>query len=157
MRSKTGLLVILATSLLLSGCQQTRGNNSTTGALIGGVTGALAASHIGKGSGRVAASMIGAMAGAVIGSEIGQYMDELDKQRYNEAFTQASSAPIGREIHWKNADNGHYGSVKPIREGRANSGEYCREYQSQVTIGGKVQNAYGTACRRPDGSWEVMS
>ncbi len=33
---------------------------------------------------------------------------------------------------------------------------YCREYQTQVTIAGKPQNAYGTACRKPDGSWQIQ-
>lgn len=33
---------------------------------------------------------------------------------------------------------------------------YCREYQTQVTIAGQPQNAYGTACRKPDGSWQIQ-
>ena len=33
---------------------------------------------------------------------------------------------------------------------------YCREYQRRVTIGGKVQDSYGTACLQPDGSWKVV-
>ena len=32
---------------------------------------------------------------------------------------------------------------------------YCREYQRNVTIGGRVQNMYGTACLQPDGSWRT--
>lgn len=39
----------------------------------------------------------------------------------------------------------------PAREGR-----YCRGYQKRVTVGGRVERAYGTACRRPDGSWELI-
>ena len=39
----------------------------------------------------------------------------------------------------------------------ASAGEtYCREYQTQVTIAGQPQNAYGTACRKPDGSWQIQ-
>lgn len=34
---------------------------------------------------------------------------------------------------------------------------YCREFTKVVTIGGRAQNAYGKACRQPDGSWQVVS
>ena len=33
---------------------------------------------------------------------------------------------------------------------------YCREYQHTVTIDGKQEKAYGTACRQPDGSWKIQ-
>ncbi len=33
----------------------------------------------------------------------------------------------------------------------------CREVQTTVTIGGKPQQAYGTACRQPDGSWRFTN
>lgn len=36
-------------------------------------------------------------------------------------------------------------------------GEYCREYTKNVNIGGKIQQAYGTACQLPDGTWKIMS
>lgn len=40
---------------------------------------------------------------------------------------------------------------------QAGNGDYCREYTRQITIGNQVQMAYGTACQRPDGWWEVVS
>lgn len=40
---------------------------------------------------------------------------------------------------------------------RANSGQYCREYQSTVRIAGHYENSYGTACQEPDGSWHVVN
>lgn len=36
------------------------------------------------------------------------------------------------------------------------SQQHCREFQKQVVVGGRLQNAYGVACYRPDGSWEVV-
>ena len=36
-------------------------------------------------------------------------------------------------------------------------GQYCREYQSQVNVGGRMQYGYGTACQQPDGSWRVVN
>jgi hypothetical protein len=40
---------------------------------------------------------------------------------------------------------------------RAPSGQYCREYQSTVTVGGQPQPSYGTACLQPDGTWRVVN
>lgn len=34
--------------------------------------------------------------------------------------------------------------------------EYCREYTRTVYIGSNVQEAYGTACLQPDGSWMIV-
>jgi hypothetical protein len=34
---------------------------------------------------------------------------------------------------------------------------YCREYTSNVDIGGRLVQTYGTACLQPDGSWRIVS
>lgn len=158
MKIKSACIILMTTLCMLgnSGCSQTRGNNQTTGAILGGVTGALAANSIGKGSGRVAATMLGAFVGTVVGSELGAYLDEIDQQKADEAFVAATRAPVGRTIRWNNPNSGHHGTVTTIRDGMASNGEYCREFQSKIMVGGKEQDAYGTACRRPDGSWEII-
>lgn len=33
----------------------------------------------------------------------------------------------------------------------------CREFQQNVVIDGKRQQAHGTACRQPDGSWRIVN
>lgn len=33
---------------------------------------------------------------------------------------------------------------------------YCREFTRDVKIGGKHEQAYGIACRQPDGSWQIV-
>lgn len=35
--------------------------------------------------------------------------------------------------------------------------DYCREYTRTVTIGGRPEHAYGTACLQPDGQWLIVS
>lgn len=32
----------------------------------------------------------------------------------------------------------------------------CQEYTKKVTIGGETQTIYGTACRQPDGTWDIV-
>ena len=34
--------------------------------------------------------------------------------------------------------------------------DYCREYESLVTINGVSQRSHGIACYRPDGSWRII-
>ena len=39
---------------------------------------------------------------------------------------------------------------------RDSSGQTCREYQTTVNVGGRLRDAYGTACLQPDGDWRVV-
>jgi hypothetical protein len=53
-----------------------------------------------------------------------------------------------------------YASPPPgriVREGRDTAGNYCREYQSNSSIDGRAVPTYGTACLRPDGSWQIVN
>jgi len=151
---KKQLAIILTTSFLLTSCQFT---NQDGGTLLGGATGALIGSTIGGGTGKGVAIAGGAILGALLGSKIGQSLDEQDKQRVN-ATTQQSleSAKSGQTTTWQNPDTGHSGTVTPQKAYKRKDGEYCREYSQTVTIGGETHKAYGTACRRPDGTWEMV-
>lgn len=40
---------------------------------------------------------------------------------------------------------------------RTQQGQYCREYQATVVVGGVPQASYGTACLMPDGVWRVVN
>jgi hypothetical protein len=39
----------------------------------------------------------------------------------------------------------------------AEAGDYCREYQKSIRVGGHIESGYGTACMQPDGSWMIVS
>lgn len=85
-------------------------------------------------------------------------LDNLNEQQQREheaAQVRATTAPIGERIIWK--DGSASGSVTATREGTSTRGRYCREFLQEVTIGGRTEQAYGTACRQPDGSWEVIA
>jgi surface antigen len=43
-----------------------------------------------------------------------------------------------------------------MRDGTDAAGTWCREYRTTVTVGGLAQQAFGTACRQPDGTWKVV-
>lgn len=78
-----------------------------------------------------------------------------EQQRLHEAAqVRATKANVGEVIMWE--DGNAYGSVTTTRRGTSSTGRPCREFQQTVTIGGKTEQAYGTACMNPDGSWEVV-
>lgn len=162
MRMKLFSVVVLAGGLALAGCAEQGGPGTKqtigggAGALLGGLAGA-AVGKSGSSATRAAATGIGAVAGLIIGSEIGRSMDDTDRQRAHQAAEQAHQAPIGEEITWNNPDSGNYGTVTPTRDGQNQSGQYCREYRTTVNVGGKVEEAYGTACQQADGTWKIVS
>ncbi|MFQ5775400.1 MAG: RT0821/Lpp0805 family surface protein [Kiloniellaceae bacterium] len=157
MRFKT-MLAAAAIALTTAACAQNGqyGTKQTVGALGGAALGGWAGSQIGSGTGKLAATAAGVLIGALVGSEIGRTMDEVDKQKAERAYTQATTAPVGQTISWSNPETGNYGSVTPVREGTKETGEYCREFQQTVVVGGQEEQAYGIACRKPDGSWEIQ-
>lgn len=149
--------IALAAALALAGCANGPGPKQSVGTVGGAVLGGLAGSQIGGGSGRLWATGAGAVLGALVGSEIGKSLDRAD-QMYMTQTTQATleHSRTGATSSWENPDNGHYGTVTPIDTYQRRDGRYCREFQQTVTIGGRYERAYGTACRQPDGSWEVV-
>ncbi len=82
------------------------------------------------------------------------YMTAAQQRAHESAQITATSAPIGQTIRWN--ESGLKGNVTATREGTSSSGRYCREFRQAVTVGGKVEETYGTACRQPDGAWEII-
>jgi surface antigen len=155
---KIALMFVLALGLSVSGCTTTDdwGTKQTLGTGGGAVLGGLAGSQMGKGTGRLWATGAGVLLGALAGGEIGHSLDEADRAAVERAQTQAYTAPVGEPISWNNPDSGHSGTIVAVRDGTSSSGRYCREYQQTIVVGGQKQSGYGTACRQPDGSWEVV-
>lgn len=46
--------------------------------------------------------------------------------------------------------------VSPAAPQTAQAPATCREFQQTITVGGTPQEAYGTTCLQPDGSWKVV-
>lgn len=148
-----------AIALTAAACENSSlgGTKQTIGTLGGAAAGGLFGAQFGSGSGQLAATAAGALLGAFIGSEIGRTMDEVDRQKAESAYQQATTAPVGETISWSNPNTGNSGTVTPTREGQSTTGAYCREFQQTVIIGGKEEQAYGVACRQPDGAWEIRN
>src|SRR5262245_43539210 len=147
--------VVALAACVLAGCETVNGNPRTAiGGLGGAAVGGLIAAAAGGGGTAIAASVIG---GALVGGLAGNLLDDRDKRMANEAAQRAfETAPSGKAVAWTNPDSGHSGTITPVRTYESN-GRYCREFQQTVTIGGRPENSFGTACRMPDGAWQIVS
>ncbi len=128
--------------------------NQAVGTLSGALIGGLAGSAFGSGGGRVAATLAGAAIGGLIGGAIGADLDEQERQLAYEA--QFVAFDSGRPRRWRGEREDVYGEVIPAPAYRTAAG-YCREYTHTIYIGGRPQRGHGTACRGPDGSWQIVS
>ncbi len=149
--SVTGLAMVLS----LAACQS---DNEVAGALLGGTTGAVIGNQFGKGDGNKAAIALGAIIGASVGQAIGASLDQTSRQRVGQSTREALAT--NQAITWDNPQNAGgaaRGVTRITREGRQADGRLCREYLNTVVIGGQQEQAYGTACRNADGSWELIS
>jgi surface antigen len=120
------------------------------GAVAGGVTGY----QFGGGHGKAAAVIGGTIIGALIGGNIGRSMDDLDQNCVGQIL---EHAPPNQPITWRDQGGAGRYEVIPSPAYQDRQGRYCREYQSTATIGGQSQPTYGTACRQPDGSWQIVN
>jgi surface antigen len=148
---------VLITGLSLMACE-TQGPKEKGGTVVGAVAGGLLGSTIGKGSGKAIAIGAGVLLGGIIGSEVGKSLDRADRAHMHRTTQQSlETQRSGQTSTWRNPDSQHSGTVTPTRSYQRDDGRPCREFQQTVTIGGRTERAYGTACRQPDGSWKIVS
>lgn len=144
----------LVVAFLATACESPKQAIGTVG---GGALGAWAGSTIGKGSGNIVATAVGAVVGALAGGYIGGQLDKADRERAERTAQQAlEGSKSGQASQWRNPDNGNSGTFIPRKTYQTPQGRYCREYTHTILIGGKKQEAHGTACRCPDGTWEIV-
>jgi surface antigen len=152
------IVAFFAIAVTAAGCA--RGGPSggeVAGGAGGAVLGGLAGSQIGSGSGRLIATGAGAVIGALVGSEIGRRLSEGDQERLTRTTQDTlENNRTGQSSTWENPDTGHRGTVTPTETYQTEQGRYCREFQQTIYVGGEPEQAYGTACRQPDGSWKIV-
>jgi surface antigen len=129
-------------------------NKTTGGALVGAALGGLLGSQLGgRGDGRLATTAIGVLAGAWLGSKLGTSLDQADQMAIGRSTRRALDT--GRPVAWQNPDTGVSADVTPRRPWRARSGETCRDFERSVTVDGETERGLATACRLPNGDWQV--
>lgn len=141
-----------------SACNEPSPLAKLVGITLGGLAGGYGGSHIGQGNGRLAAIGVGAVAGAAVGNA-------LVSQKHNSpgcythpsnAVQRALNAPVGQAVKWDDYQYDEQGVSKSISQYRTQQNLTCREYVSDVLIGGRRETVYGTACLQPDGQWRIV-
>ncbi len=162
-------LSVLALSLLIAatacspqygpgqGAGGTGYSKQQVGTLLGGIGGGIIGSNVGKGKGNTAAIIGGALLGSMAGSSIGESLDRADLQYLNSSTQNAlEGTTTGTTSRWINPDSGNNGTVTPTKTFQNAGGQYCREFSQTIVVGGQKQDAFGTACRQPDGAWNIV-
>lgn len=151
---KRCIALIVLITFCICGCMANMGSKQGTGTILGAGTGALLGAQVGGGRGRLIAVAIGTLAGALMGQEIGRSLDRADQAAMERTAHEAlESNQSNKTSTWRNPDSGNAGTITPVKTYQTPEGRYCREYTQTVVIAGEEQQAYGTACRQPDGSW----
>ncbi|MBV8938980.1 MAG: glycine zipper 2TM domain-containing protein [Alphaproteobacteria bacterium] len=164
--STRSLIALAATASLLVACTQPNGapnsgvmnggglNKQDVGTGLGAVGGALLGSQIGRGHGQIVGAVGGALLGGLLGNQIGKSLDNADMAAYNATSQRAlETAQPGQAMPWQTQHAS--GVVIPSNYYQNANGQYCREYTQRISVGGQTQEGYGTACRQPDGSWQL--
>lgn len=145
------VVAVAASTLALAGCQGM--TKEDQGALAGAAVGGAVGHNFGSGTGKALATFGGAVLGAFAGSSIGRKLDVYDEMQAQRALEYNRT---GDATSWENPDTGKHVTFVPTETYQQESGRYCREYRTEVEVGNQVEEAYGTACRQPDGSWEIV-
>lgn len=61
--------------------------------------------------------------------------------------------PDGSTGRWTNAGSGHSGAITPTGTYLSDSGHFCRDYQEDLSLGGKSAQFRHTACRDDKAGW----
>lgn len=136
------------------GISQGTCNRALLGKVLGGATGAAIGSQIGRGNGNTAAIIGGTILGVIVGGNIGQSMDRVDQGCVGQILEHASD---GRSIAWTDTNNGGRYRVTPDKPYQTSQGQYCRKYLTTAVIDGYDRQIYSTACRQPNGTWQMVN
>lgn len=129
-------------------------NRKLLGQVLGGAAGAAIGSQIGGGRGNTAAIIGGSILGVIVGGNIGQSMDRVDQGCVGQILEHASD---GRQIAWTDPNNGGQYQVRPDKPYKNRDGQYCRQYLTNAVIDGYPQQVKSTACRQPNGIWQMVN
>ncbi len=141
-------------------CEQERQNRQVGGLLIGALAGGLLGNAVSGRGNRGTGTAVGAIIGGAIGVGVGgQNLDCEDRNYVERAYYDGFERGRPHSTYrWDNPRTGNYGSMRVgdyYHDNRRN--ERCATYSQTIWVQGRPQDATGYACRRQDGTWEIIS
>lgn len=139
-------------------CERQRANNQVGGLVFGAIAGGLIGNAVSNRGSRGGGTAVGAILGGALGAGIASNLDCDDRyyvhQTYYDGFERGYS---NRTYQWRNPNSGHHGAFRVGDYYRGQAGQRCATYAQTIWIQGRPERARGYACRRGDGSWEIVS
>lgn len=146
--------VLLSLLGLLLGCSNGSGTqNADMGKIIGGITGAYIGSEVTKGDSRFVGTAAGALIGSYIGEQIGSSIDKENRQKMGWVLENQRS---NSAVKWVDPDTNQVYEMVPQKSYHSKK-RVCRPFKLVMHIDGKKYYQKGVACRRRDGTWELIS
>ncbi|KKN24841.1 hypothetical protein LCGC14_0890810 [marine sediment metagenome] len=165
--------IFLALALFAAVPQASAG---TLGCLLGAAAGGFGGAQIGKGNGQLAAVAAGTLLGCGAGSSIQNSDQRRYQPQYQRPYQPRYQPYYGQRNGYMNYSYDRRRVIysqprprylpQPVYRSRYQPEQWqpqrqlqqaCREFQTEVNIGGRLQPAYGRACYQPDGSWRIVS
>ena len=136
-------------------CEQQREGNTAGGAIVGAIAGGLFGNAISHGHG--AGTAVGAIAGGLLGASIGGSMSCNDQRyAYNVYYSGFEAGRPHHRYDWRSPYDSAYGYMEVGDYYRGPEGRRCATYTQRIYVNGRPEVASGHACRRPNGSWEML-
>ena len=141
MRSNLIAMMLGASLITTSACASKSGTGAAAGAVGGGVVGGVVGGRTGL--------LVGAALGGLLGYGAGKAIEEEDRRQM--AYALEANQPV----EWRNPETGYQYQLQPTRT-IVEQGRECREFRMFADVGDRPEEVHGTACRQPDGSWEML-
>ena len=149
---------LVAAGFLVTACTSEMRDRpkETAGTVIGAIGGGLAGAQFGGGKGTVVTAIIGTLLGGWLGSEAGKSLDRADQEHAQSTTRQTlEQNPPGQTSTWYDPNSGNSGTITPSATRRLQSGVECRDFESTITIDGRMEKSRGLACKQDDGTWRI--
>ncbi|MEO0961088.1 MAG: glycine zipper 2TM domain-containing protein [Pseudomonadota bacterium] len=158
----TGFLALVGAIAILTAAPnaaRAECSDTNTGGIVGGIAGAALGgwlgSQFGSGSGKTAATIGGVVLGGIAGNQLGKNLTCEDEEYVED--TTYESLESGEDVAWSNQESGNYGHVRPGEAYTNAQGLECRTFEQEIYVDGRPVKDTGTACKQPDGSWQISS
>lgn len=139
-------------------CQRQRANNQVGGLIFGAIAGGLFGNAVSHRRNRGGATAMGMVMGGALGAGIAGNMDCDDHYYYRRTYYDGFQRGYpNRTYRWHNPNSGHHGDFHVGDYYQGPGGQDCATYAQTIWVRGRPERASGYACRRGDGSWEIMS
>lgn len=153
----SSIFIVSVSCTLTTTTPEQQGPKQAIGTVTGMVIGGKMANDFAEGSRNEGLwTMFGVALGAFMGNEVGAALDKQDMLLAERATMKALEYNKSQQASgWKNPDSGNSGTVYPTNTYNR-GGQPCREFTQEINIGGKIETAFGKACRNDDGSWDLQ-